>query len=252
MSTFLYPYKGGSQGARALSQALGIKRIKRQNSRFRPRPNKTIINWGNGSLPDDYFFCNIINEPDAVNKAGNKLLTFECLSGEGDINIPDYTKDYETAQDWLNSGSKVVCRTQLRGHSGQGIVLHSRGEELTEAPLYVKYVPKTQEYRVHVAFGEVVDQQRKARRHETPDEDVNWQIRNHDNGFIFMREGVDLPQRALYQALMAVDQLGLDFGAVDLIYNERQDTYYVLEINTAPGLTGTTLDNYVEVFREQV
>ncbi|AFE86178.1 putative ATP-grasp protein [Salinivibrio phage CW02] len=252
MSTFLYPYKGGSQGARALSQALGIKRVKRRNSRFRPRPNKTLINWGNGSLPESYHLCNVINEPSAVNKAGNKLLTFQCLSQDENINIPEFSTSVEDAEQWIEEGNKVVCRQQLRGHSGQGIVLSSSMDDLVDAPLYVKYVPKTQEYRVHVAFGDVVDQQRKARRHETPDEQVNWQIRNHDNGFIFMREGVQLPAEGLGQALWAVAQLGLDFGAVDLIYNERQDRYYVLEINTAPGLTGTTLENYVEVFREKV
>lgn len=252
MATFLYPYKGGSKGARALAQALGIKRIKQRNSRFRPRPNKTIINWGNGSLPDDYYFCNIINNPEAVNRAGNKLLAFRTLSENEDINIPDFTENLETAAEWRWDDCKIVSRTQLRGHSGQGIVINEPWEDLTEAPLYVKYIPKTQEYRVHVAFGEVVDQQRKARRRETPDEAVNWQIRNHDNGFIFMREGVDLPQEALEQALMAVEQLGLDFGAVDLIYNERQDKYYVLEINTAPGLTGTTLESYVEVFHDKI
>jgi D-alanine-D-alanine ligase-like ATP-grasp enzyme len=51
---------------------------------------------------------------------------------------------------------------------------------------------------------------------------------------------------------MAIKSLGLDFGAIDMIYNERRNQYYVLEVNTACGLTGTTLDKYVEVFKEFV
>jgi D-alanine-D-alanine ligase-like ATP-grasp enzyme len=47
---------------------------------------------------------------------------------------------------------------------------------------------------------------------------------------------------------MAVNHLGLDFGAVDMIYNAKRNTYYVLEVNTACGLAGETLNKYVEVF----
>ncbi|MDT9694122.1 hypothetical protein Q5762_38495, partial [Streptomyces sp. P9(2023)] len=89
-------------------------------------------------------------------------------------NYPMFTTSKEEAQGWLDEGTIVVARTMLRGHSGAGIVLHSGDDELVDAPLYVKYVKKTQEYRVHVAFGEILDQQRKARRQDTPDEEVNW------------------------------------------------------------------------------
>lgn len=116
--------------------------------------------------------------------------------------------------------------------------------EEVNAPLYVKYIKKQQEYRVHVFNGSVIDVQRKMRRTDTPDEDVNWQVRNHSNGFIFGREGVELSPTALTMCVASVQALGLDFGAVDMIHNERSDTYYVLEVNTACGLTGTTLEKY--------
>jgi glutathione synthase/RimK-type ligase-like ATP-grasp enzyme len=45
---------------------------------------------------------------------------------------------------------------------------------------------------------------------------------------------------------------GLDFGAVDVIWNERQQRAYVLEINSAPGLEGTTIDDYVRYFGRQI
>lgn len=252
---YLYPYKTGSAGAKALAQALGVKRIKREKSKFRGRPDKTVINWGNGALPDQVMACNVLNKPEAVNKAGNKLLAFKAIKEwndvgeveENNVNIPEFTEDVEQAAEWL-ADSLVVARTVLRGHSGAGIELCDEGTGLVEAPLYVKYVKKTQEYRVHVLQGNIIDQQRKARNRDVADEDVNWKVRNHDNGFIFMREGVDLPEAALDQATLAINALGLDFGAVDLIYNEKQDKYYVLEVNTAPGLTGTTLDNYKEAF----
>ena len=45
--------------------------------------------------------------------------------------------------------------------------------------------------------------------------------------------------------MLAIKVLGLDFGAVDIIYNKQEDKWYVLEVNTAPGIYGTTLDKYV-------
>jgi len=52
-------------------------------------------------------------------------------------------------------------------------------------------------------------------------------------------------------ALAAVSALGLDFGAVDIIYNEHENQYYVLEVNTAPGLEGTTVEKYAEAFAKE-
>jgi glutathione synthase/RimK-type ligase-like ATP-grasp enzyme len=114
--------------------------------------------------------------------------------------------------------------------------------------LYVEYIKKKEEYRVHVAFGHIIDVQRKGRNRDVPDEDVNWQVRNHGNGFIYMRGGVDIPDCCRSLALAAVESLGLDFGAVDVIWNEHEDRWYVLEVNTAPGLSGTTLEKYADAF----
>ena len=246
---FIYPYKMASESAKALAVGLGVKRIKHVNSKFKEGRNKVIINWGSSSIPYD---VNVFNRPESVRIASDKLLTFECIAKYNEdwfpVNIPEWTKDKEDARRWIDEGNIVVCRTILNGCSGKGIVLASDVDELVDAPLYVKYVSKKYEYRVHVAFGMVIDQQRKARKKDIAYEDVNWKIRNHSNGFIFMRDGVDLPDVCLDMAVDAVGALGLDFGAVDIIWNEKEDKYYVLEINTACGLTGTTLDKYVEVF----
>ena len=60
----------------------------------------------------------------------------------------------------------------------------------------------------------------------------------------------DLPEDCEKQAVAAVVALGLDFGAVDVVYNVKEQKAYVLEVNSAPGLSGTTLDKYVEVFKD--
>lgn len=252
MKAYVYSHNPHSEGAKELAKALGVKRVKHGNSLFKGGLNKAIINWGSGRLPDQVAACGkIYNMPNAIINASNKLKSFELFK-EADVSIPQFFKTKEAASEYLegNPGKSVVARTVLNGHSGAGIVICDDVGGLVDAPLYTEYVKKQQEYRYHVFAGEVVDIQRKARKREVPDEAVNWQVRNLDGGFIFAREGVVASPVASEEAIKAVAALGLDFGAVDLIYRERDDKYFVLEVNSAPGLAGTTLEGYAKRFKE--
>lgn len=247
MTMILYPYKPGSNSARELAQALEIRRISHRNSRFRGRPEKTVINWGASTVPEEVLKCTVINHPDNVRRASDKLEFFR----NAECRKPEWTEDREEAEVWAEEGATVVCRTVLNGNSGAGIVLAEDEEEVVPAPLYTKYVPKRNEYRVHVFQGQVIDVQRKARRRDVPDDQVNWRVRNNANGFVFARNGDalgDVPQDVLDQAIGAVTSLGLDFGAADVIFNDNRSQAFVLEVNTAPGLEGTTLENYTRAF----
>lgn len=252
MKTYIYSHNPHSEGAKALSEALGVKRIKHGNSKFRGGAGKAIINWGAGTLPDQVAACQtILNKPQAIRNASNKLKSFE-LFREDDVSIPPFFTSKEATLVYMgeNAGSDIVCRLKLNGHSGDGIVICSNPEDLVDAPLYTAYIKKQEEYRYHVFMGQVVDIQRKARKRDVADADVNWKVRNLDGGFIFAREGVVESPVASEEAIKAVNALGLDFGAVDLIYNAREDKYYVLEVNTAPGLAGSTLEGYARRFAE--
>jgi D-alanine-D-alanine ligase-like ATP-grasp enzyme len=79
---------------------------------------------------------------------------------------------------------------------------------------------------------------------------VDWKVRNHAGGFIYSHQNIEVPHDVIEQALFAYYETGLDFGAVDVIWNEREGKAYVLEINTAPGLEGTTLTKYKEAITE--
>lgn len=245
MKTFIYPYKPGSNSARDLARELGVKRIAHKNSRFRGNQDKLVVNWGARALPPEVAKCNLLNTPDAVTRASDKLEFFR----NAECRKPKWWTAWADASIFCNAeGITVVVRHILNGHSGAGIELVGPEEHMPEdAPLYVEYVPKKHEYRVHVFNGEVLDVQRKARRRDVADEDVNWKVRNNVNGFIFARNGDalgDVPADVLKQATDAVTSLGLDFGAADVIFNERSSLAFVLEVNTAPGLVGTTLTNY--------
>lgn len=246
---YILPYKQGSVSAKFLANGLGIKKIKTEDSRFKGDPRKVVINWGCSQVSPEVLKCEILNHPTKVNIASDKL-QFMWAIDEADVKIPEWTTNKETATMYIQDGGTVVCRAILNGHSGAGIVLAKTIPELVDAPLYVKYIPKKDEYRVHVGLGGVliIDVQKKAKRANVPPNEVNYQIRNHANGFIYMREGIDPPEKVLTNAKECVRILGLNFGAVDVIWNERRQEAYVLEVNTAPGLAGTTLDKYIAYF----
>ena len=212
-----------------------------------------MINWGcsNGNVRVDH----VINRFDSVARAGNKLHTFEALKDAEGIRIPEFTTDVDVAYKWLREDHvAVVARTKLTGHSGAGIVLVSEQDAtLPAAPLYVRYVKKQQEFRVHVAFGEVIDVQEKRKRRDLPDDfATNFQVRNHQTGWVYCRENIVEPERLREMAVAAVSKLGLDFGAVDLIYNAKRNEVYCLEVNTAPGLEGSTVDKYAAAFVKHI
>jgi glutathione synthase/RimK-type ligase-like ATP-grasp enzyme len=246
----LYTYKVGSRSGKDLAAALKIPRIKHDGSRFRPRPDDVIINWGSSTLPDRYLeACRVINEPWAVKAASNKLDFFTLMSQDENARVVDWCTSRATAEMWIERGAVVMCRTKLQGNSGDGIVVATTTQELVAAPLYTKYKKKKSEWRVHIALGEVIFIQQKVRREEAPDEEVNWMVRNHGNGFVFAHKDREPPADVVVQAAAAMDTLGLDFGAVDVIYNALDGVAYVLEVNCAPGLEGTTLERYTDVFK---
>lgn len=240
----LYPYSPASASAKALANALGIKRLKHEG---RLVVEQDIINWGSSHISRPFDGCRVWNMEHAVANACNKLTTLTLLQQAG-VAHPQFTEDRGEAVEWLMDGS-VVARTVLNGHSGQGIVIMENGGDLVDAPLYTRYIKKDQEYRIHVFQGEVFFQQRKARKLDVPNEEVNWKVRNLAGGFIFANADVVAPEDVRHCARLAVNALGLDFGAVDVLTEKGTGKAYVLEVNTACGLQGTTLDKYVEQFQ---
>ena len=243
----IYPYKMSSQSSKKLAQALrgvGHQVLRVYPDRnYRPRPWDTIINWGNSTQPswDDSY---ILNTTSAIKVSCNKQSSF--LRFYRDL-VPTLkcTDNKSVAEQWVSEGNKVFCRTLLTEHSGRGIIVATTPEELVDAPLYTQEFKKTREYRIHVWDENILDFQEKRRRSEAGsryDVDV-W---NHGNDFVYARENVELPECVKNAAIQAIHAVGLHFGAVDIGYNHRDNTCAVFEVNSAPGLYGTTLNKYVE------
>jgi len=252
----ILPYKMGSESAKALSELLGSKRV-RDIGRYTPKRGHTVLNWGLGRAPSWLGTAStrgvrILNNPDAVNVASNKLSTFRALQSAG-ISIPEFTTSHLVARSWLDAGEIIVERHNLRGSSGEGIRIVSMDDEDTEAdiqqaPLYTKFIAKTAEYRVHIFNGQMIDfVQKKRVSTERRDDTFNPYISSMEHGWVFTRTEVPEVPGVIRLAQAAVAALDLDFGAVDIMSFEGRS--YVLEVNTAPGLAGTTLVKYGNALR---
>ena len=241
-----------SDGASELSQAVGGKRVKVENSKYINKSSHILVNWGSSSIPFKVV-SEVLNPPEAVAIAVNKLSTFRALSP---TILPEWTQDRSVAATWLEKGGSVCVRQKLSGSSGEGLVVFGPDNfqdwgKLQTAPLYTRYIKKAAEYRVHVFRDTVIDlQQKRLRSDLPPDFKPNFQIQNLDNGFIFARENVKAPIPVLENAIAAVTGLGLTFGAVDVVWNEKRGLAAVLEVNTAPGLQGTTIESYATAIKE--
>lgn len=249
----ILPYKMGSISAKRLAEGLSstlglrVRRV-RSNGAYRPKLRSLLINYGSNVAPAWWPVnsVNTLNPPASCAIAGNKLKAFQAFK-QHNVETPEWTTDRTVANQWMTEGATVVCRTILNGHSGRGIILATitSTPTLPGAPLYVKYKKKKKEFRVHVFKGQILDVSEKRRvRREVRPETYDGYIRNHANGWVFCRDNVVEPSTLRPLAIAAAKACGLDFGAVDIIWNEKEDKCYVLEINTAPGIEGTTLEKY--------
>lgn len=145
-------------------------------------------------------------------------------------------------------GSKqVVCRALTNSSEGRGITICNVDDpNMPNVPLYTAYIPKKKEYRVHVWNNEVIDVVEKRRRRSPDGATQEFQVRNTANGYVFCRDNVVVADDVRPLALAAVSALGRSYGAVDIIWNEKQNKSYVLEVNSRPGMQGTTVKKYAD------
>lgn len=227
-----------------------------------------VINWGTRPDASSLAGCTnyILNTPDAVNRATNKLRTFVNLM-EHHVPTLEWTDKLKFAKEWLTEGRSVFGRRLLEGSNGDGIILAVAKDFLANGVLpsdfenchlWTRNYPKDKEVRIHVFQGETIFYSEKRmvnpERFKT-DAGFNseglskphfW-IRSYQNGWVFCQDGVQRHSMAESVARDAVACLGLDFGAVDVFINGKKAV--VCEVNTAPGLEGSSLQAYINKFK---
>lgn len=254
----LYPYHMGSISAQTLAQALNAKRVFPDGT-YHYNNSHLAINWGSTRQPNwETPATKWLNPPPNVLTAADKVQCFQALSAAG-ISVPIYDRGSDLSQDtlmrWLRDGD-VYLRWNTRGHSGQGIQVIPRGtsqppyDPFHPPPLVVRGLGRRKEFRAHILGGEVVRLQQKRHRRDW-DGDYNYAVRNYDNGWIYSIHNLnDVTDEALNACIAAVSTLGLHFGAVDFAIHQKprrttaNQPFALFEVNTAPGMDGTTIDAY--------
>lgn len=269
---------------RVLRNALRCRRITPWSSGVQPIPNgSVVINFGGGALPEAINRAKlgdirVLNPPNKVAIASNKLRTFEALS-KADVPCVHWTTDKKIVEQWLRKNNRVLARLSVSSSGGRGIrvlglpsgvggagkAVEHVANLIPDAPLYTRYFPKTHEFRVHVVGGLGIDLvEKKLRddlRENRPDRST---IRNHDNGWVFAHDNLSVTApddvaKLLSLGVSAIGAVGLDFGAADLLAvmdegNPRRiKKVVVCEINSAPGIENTkTVAAYVQAFNDLV
>lgn len=234
-------YKGGTSSANQLAKELGIKCVGK-STQLSDSSKPILINWGL-SHPQSYP-AQLINVPLFVGIAANKLLAYQKMA----VSCPDLLIPWWTSLESINYTGRIVARTKLTGSCGEGIVTFKMSDDIKpEAKLYTKYIKNRIEFRVHVGFiGDEFDYSMQRKRRLTTEEleargiyDRDLRIRNTNNGYIYSTNldiDDELECKIAWAAQRAMDSLDLDFGAVDIIYDTKNKSILVLEVNTAPGI----------------
>lgn len=268
----ILPYKAGSQSAGLLKDELdGLKIRNSADSTYRPRADDVVLNWGSSTirtpslqnLNDLPAGARFFNRPQSVLEMGNKLSFFQTMNR---TNVSNYIPAFYTSKRALldtpfMDGQMVFGRRSLTGHGGHDIVKivmgQIRAEDIPDLPLYTVYYKKTAEYRVHIVNSRPIVYQQKVfiRTPERPNPS-DWQIRNHTHGHTFCimnTDAVDGLPRVVRNAISAVAAaVLLDFYSVDIIYSNTSGHAFVLEVNTASGLSDLTVPAYAAAIRDMV
>lgn len=249
-----------SKSAFALRKALreegrNVFRIKAQGSKYRAGHGDIVINWGSSSTFPYHAASYVLNGTGCVAMCSDKRAFFEALDSEGVRELPLFFTNQSDAYEYMDSleGDDeeciMYCRTLVSSNQGKGIIIAENKYELVNAGLYTVGISNiAREVRVHVFMDSILDVTQKKRMsterlEEEGIESADEMVRNHDNGWIFARQDVCISSEIEDTVKVAATCLGLDFGAFDIIECE-DGSFYLLEANTAPGITGTTLERY--------
>ena len=201
------------------------------------------INWGHRKYPG-------LNMPEAIALSSNKKRALFTLQEAG---VP--TPQLYRREDIYDAIYPIIGRTDY--HTRGSGFWFCDNEEMAEraahegATHFLEYIGDAREFRVHVMGEASLKISDKDKRYDSATHyfrEGSWRY-PHD----FRRK------KSLRQvAVRAVEALGLDFGAVDVLYKRVDDEpcFFVLEVNTAPCLTESinndTLERYVQGFLDNL
>lgn len=165
----------------------------------------------------------------------NKLSQFDVLKA-AHVLVPPFFRPAEITA----ATTFPLFGRKLQHREGKDIMPALQFEDVAlrvaaGSQFFTTYVPRTTEYRVWIYRRRHLRTYQKVMRHP---EQYRFFGCSYRNGFAFELVHTDaVPRGAVEAASLAVNSLGLDFGAVDILQG-KDGRFYVLEVNTAPGVEG--------------
>lgn len=215
-----------------------------------PAPPEALVRWGSRREMGSPEI--ILNRASAIRLASDKIATLDHLAEAGVPHVP-FFRSWAEAFDTAGGRGIILGRTRW-GMQGRGISVYDPaqiwGGRYPPRPAarhewYSIYMEPTREVRLHVVETEVVRIQGKFL--DFPEQaERNPFVRNYGTGYRFRAPRRDLHTRRKDAAIEAVQALGLNFGAVDmLLFGDREEAR-VLEVNTAPACSPLTARAYAD------
>ena len=243
------------RNVRGITDEMDMEVIEYKSKRGKVKPNpynmtsvsdtNKVIRWGCTSrINADITY----NKPEAIRKASDKLRARKILE-KNDVPIP---KTYSLSE--LSNGYELpLIGRPKKHHGGKNFYYCETVIDVSKAvadgcEYFQEFYPKTKEYRVHACHGKVIICSEKF----VDDEDtLVWNLTRNKNGEFKALRWSQIPPHIAKLGIKAVQALGLDYGAVDIIAEPKVDKPHnavVLEVNTAPKLGEYGASRYAEYF----
>lgn len=209
---------------------------------------ESLIRWGSTAKVPYRPSVHLLNGRNAVAAATDKLGSLRDMRGSG-VPVPVvYTPEQASA---LQGGFPVLGRNMNHTQGRDIQICFQRADVVrtmnsaTPPDFFTRYIPTDREFRVHVFDGKVLKISEKVLTE--PEKFQSPWIRNFENGYTFRNIRTVLPvvlQRIEFVSILAVQALGLHFGAADVVLSDAGEVV-VLEVNTGPSLADNSLRAYV-------
>lgn len=192
------------------------------------------------------------NHPDAIKICGNSY-NFSEFSKKNEIRSPQYIpinsfEDYEYP--FLLRRAFHMGGRDIHFIESYDDFLKFKDVESLDGWYYVPFIKSDLELGIHIINNKVL---RIFKKVDNGNVKSNF-IRSAKMGYHYhlISNNDDNFATAQNVVLSAFEKIGLGFGRADIGYNSAKRTYYIFEINTAPGLNVNTAELYATQLRELI
>jgi hypothetical protein len=247
-------YWGPTASGKVIGDALGVGRKQLLSRSSTPPPLwSTIINWGVGmefhELSNDWVDQRWWNHPQCIAISANKISMMARFKARDVPCLQVVNKDE------VDPETVLVARHLLSSHSGNGIEI-AAAKDIGDAPLYTVLQEFEVEQRLFIVADKIVDRAQKKKMGKAKlaaigRTSVDPHIKSHKNGWVFAKNDIHPGSPVVdWAALKAMAAIGLDFGCVDVAFNDP-DNPIVIETNSTPGFKNQeTIRLFSEALRE--